>query len=76
MVKTAHLGDFLAEAGDLRALLTGGDHEEWLLEFGVVEQLVRSAGVPLTEALARGRQWTLSGWSTRVLIRSSATATK
>jgi hypothetical protein len=42
----------------------------------VVEQLVRSAGVPLTEALARGRQWTLSGWSTRVLIRSSATATK
>jgi DNA-binding CsgD family transcriptional regulator len=50
--KTALLQRFLADAGDLRVLRAGGEHEEHLLPYGVAEQLARSALVPLPEELA------------------------
>ncbi|HEX3608031.1 MAG TPA: AAA family ATPase [Candidatus Dormibacteraeota bacterium] len=52
MGKTALLRRFLAEATGVRVLRAGGEHEEHLLGYGVVDQLARSAQVPLTGDLA------------------------
>jgi DNA-binding CsgD family transcriptional regulator len=49
--KTALVRRFLAGSGDLRALQATGEEVEALLPYGIVEQLVRAAGVPVPDSL-------------------------
>jgi len=49
MGKTALLERFLADASGVRVLRAGGEQHKHLLGYGVVEQLVRAAGVPPAE---------------------------